>query len=152
MNKIGVFILLFFCAFVRANTLTDLDSQIRLAAHRFRIDPLLIKAMIETESGHLGNSAVSPKGARGLMQVMPMTAEEMGIANPHHSLSNLMGACGYLRKLLNRYRFDFELALAAYNAGPAKVDKYGGVPPFKETRNYVRKVLAAYERNKGRTR
>ncbi len=130
----------------------DLQEQIRTAAHRYRINPNLVRAIIETESGplngpkHLGKNAVSNKGAKGLMQVMPLTADEMGIANPHHALSNLMGACEYLRMLLNRYKFDLTKTLAAYNAGPSNVDKYKGIPPFRETQKYVRKVLAAYER------
>jgi soluble lytic murein transglycosylase-like protein len=129
-----------------------LQEHIRTAAHRYRIDPNLVRAIIETESGplngpkHLGKNAVSSKGAKGLMQVMPLTADEMGIANPHHALSNLMGACEYLRMLLNRYKFNLPKTLAAYNAGPSNVDKYKGIPPFRETRAYVRKVLAAYER------
>ncbi len=126
---------------------TDLDGQIRSAAHRFRIDPLLVKAIMEVES-RADRLAVSPKGAQGLMQVMPGTAEQLGIANPHHALSNLMGACEYLRTLLNRFHFDLPKTLAAYNAGPTNVDRYGGIPPFRETRKYVRKVLAAYERLK----
>jgi soluble lytic murein transglycosylase-like protein len=123
----------------------SLDAQIASAAHRFRIDPNLVKAIIQTESGPLGSSAVSPKGAKGLMQVMPRTADEMGIANPHHALSNLMGACRYLRILLNRYNLDIPKALAAYNAGPSKVDRYKGIPPYRETQEYVRKVMRMYK-------
>jgi soluble lytic murein transglycosylase-like protein len=75
---------------------------------------------------------------------MPQTSADFEIANPHHVLSNLMGACEFLRRLLNR--FDLPKALAAYNAGPAKVLKYGGIPPYPETQLYVQKVLKAYER------
>lgn len=142
-----LFLVLFLSGAGPALASADLDSHIRAAAHRFRIDPLLVKAIVEVES-RADRLAVSPKGAQGLMQVMPRTAEQLGIANPHHSLSNLMGACEYLRTLLNRFSFDLVKTLAAYNAGPTNVDRYGGIPPFRETRHYVRKVLAAYERLK----
>lgn len=126
---------------------TDLQHHINQAAHRYRLDPKLVAAIVEVESGAVAQ-ATSPKGAKGLMQVMPLTADEMGIANPHHVLSNLMGACEYLRRLLNRFQFDLPKTLAAYNAGPHKVEKYHGIPPYKETRAYVRKVMAAYSRLK----
>lgn len=123
----------------------DVLDQIAVAAARYRIDPKLVQAMVEQESAGVG-AAVSPKGARGLLQVMPRTAADLGIANPHHTRSNLMGACEYIRSLMNRFQLDLPRVLAAYNAGPEKVKKYGGVPPYTETQNYVRKVLAAYER------
>ena len=145
MRWTGLFLVFSAVSFASPSTL---DAQIRSAANRYRIDPSLVKAIIHTESGALGTGAVSPKGAKGLMQVMPLTADEMGIANPHHALSNLMGACEYLRVLLNRYKFDLVKTLAAYNAGPAKVDKYGGVPPYPETQKYVRRVLATYHKLK----
>ena len=125
----------------------SLQKDIHTAANRYRIDPKLVEAIVEVESAS-SPQALSPKGARGLMQVMPATADEMGIANPHHVLSNLMGACEYLRTLLNRFRFDLPKTLAAYNAGPHKVEKYKGIPPYPETRKYVHKVLAAYRRLK----
>ncbi len=142
--------LLLFCLFLPTVSFalpSALKSQIQTAANRFRIDPQLVEAMVEVESN--GNpNAVSGAGAMGLVQVMPRTAEEVGIANPFHALSNLMGACQYMRMLLNRFRFNLEHALAAYNAGPSKVEKYKGVPPYPETIEYVQKVLAAYDRRK----
>lgn len=122
-----------------------LREKIAVAATKYRIDPRLVEAMVEVESAGVSH-AVSPKGARGLLQIMPRTADELGVANSFHVQSNLMGACEYLRVLMNKYRFKIPLVLAAYNAGPGKVTQYGGVPPFKETRLYVKKVLAAYKR------
>jgi len=82
----------------------------------------------------------------GLMQVIAKTADECEIHHPYHSVNNLMGACECLRKLINRYRGNLELALAAYNAGPGAVDKHGGVPPFPETQRYVHRILGLYKR------
>lgn len=126
---------------------TPLRDEIRAAANRFRIDPRLVEAMVEVESA-FEPRATSPKGAMGLLQLMPGTADELGVANAYHIKSNLMGACEYLRGLLNRFRFDLPKAIAAYNAGPHNVRKYGGIPPFRETQLYVRRVLAAYGRLK----
>ncbi|NBX83112.1 lytic transglycosylase domain-containing protein [bacterium] len=125
----------------------SLETQIRDAAARSSLDPLLIKAVIAVES-NFKTHATSPKGAMGLMQVMPKTAEAQGIRQPYHPTDNLMGACEYLRTLINRYRGRLELALAAYNAGPSNVDRYQGIPPFPETRAYVKKILNLYERSK----
>ncbi len=115
------------------------------AATKYRIDPRLVEAMVEVESAGVSH-AVSPKGARGLLQIMPRSADEFGVANSFHVQSNLMGACEYLRVLMNKYRFKIPLVLAAYNAGPGRVAQYGGIPPFNETRLYVKKVLSAYRR------
>ncbi|MBY0372077.1 lytic transglycosylase domain-containing protein [bacterium] len=121
------------------------DQEVRLAAQKFHIDPLLVKAVMDRESK--GNAlATSRVGARGLMQVMPQTARELGIPNAYHGMSNLMGACEYLRYLLNRYNSELPKVLAAYNAGPARVDQYGGIPPFPETQKYVQAVLKTYEK------
>lgn len=126
---------------------SSLETQIRDAAARSSLDPLLIKAVIAVES-NFKIHATSPKGAMGLMQVMPKTAEAQGIRQPYHPTDNLMGACEYLRTLINRYRGRLELALAAYNAGPSNVDRYQGIPPFPETRAYVKKILTLYEKSK----
>jgi soluble lytic murein transglycosylase-like protein len=117
--------------------------RIRDAALRSSLDPKLVQAVVQAES-NFKSTATSQKGAMGLMQVMPNTADECEIHDPYHAVSNLMGACDCLRKLINRYRGNVSLALAAYNAGPANVDKYKGVPPFRETQAYVKKVLKIY--------
>jgi soluble lytic murein transglycosylase-like protein len=121
----------------------SLEQQIKDAAQRSSLDPALVKAVIQVESNFKSN-ATSQKGAKGLMQVMPQTAQTQGIQEPYHPIDNLMGACDYLRKLINQYRGNIELALAAYNAGPGNVRKFGGIPPFKETQTYVKKVMAIY--------
>ncbi|MEZ4751536.1 MAG: lytic transglycosylase domain-containing protein [Bdellovibrionota bacterium] len=118
------------------------------AARRAHLDPKLVQAVVEVESNYNAR-AISRKGAMGLMQVMPATAGELGIHQPLHALDNLQGACQYLRRLINRYSGDLKLALAAYNAGPHNVDRYKGIPPFKETRKYVKRVLRIYDRLKG---
>lgn len=124
-----------------------LDQQIKDAALRSSLDPALVKAVIQVESNYKPH-ATSQKGAMGLMQVMPKTAQTQGIQEPYHPIDNLMGACDYLRKLINQYRGNVELALAAYNAGPGNVERYGGIPPFKETQSYVAKVMKIYRRLK----
>ncbi len=121
----------------------------REAAHREALraglDPWLVRAVIRVESGE-NPRAVSPKGAVGLMQLMPDTARELGVASPFHPRDNIRGGVSYLRELLDRYNGQLDLALAAYNAGPAAVDRYGGVPPFPETRRFVKRVLDLYRR------
>ena len=116
------------------------DSIIQVHADRHRIRPDLIRAVVQVESA-FNPSAVSPKGAMGLMQLMPSTAQDLGIGNPFNPEENIRGGVMYLRRLLDRYDNNEELALAAYNAGPGAVDKYGEkVPPYRETRDYVSKI------------
>ncbi len=124
-----------------------LRQNIEDAAKRSFLDPKLVEAVVAVES-NFDSKATSHKGAMGLMQVMPETADSCEVHEPYHAVNNLMGACECLRKLINRYRGNLSLALAAYNAGPTNVDRYKGIPPFKETRNYVRKILERYEKLK----
>ncbi|HVR30850.1 MAG TPA: transglycosylase SLT domain-containing protein [Thermoanaerobaculia bacterium] len=107
------------------------------------LDPRLVEAVIRVESA-FDVRAISHKGAMGLMQLMPSTAVDLGVENAFDVDQNLRGGTAYLRKLLDRFRGDLTLALAGYNAGPGAVDRYRGVPPYRETTDYVRRVLAAY--------
>jgi soluble lytic murein transglycosylase-like protein len=120
-------------------------SLVTDAARRNGLDPALVAGVIEAESG-FNAQAVSPAGAQGLMQLMPSTARGLGVTDALDPAQNVMGGAKLLRQLLDRYHGDTRLALAAYNAGPGAVDKYGGVPPYAETQRYVPKVLAAVER------
>jgi hypothetical protein len=112
-------------------------------AERHRLDGLLVAAVIEAESA-FDPTALSPAGAVGLMQVLPSTAEELGVTDPLQPAANLEAGSRYLKRLLRSFDGDLELALAAYNAGPGNVLRYGGVPPFPETRRYVDRVLETY--------
>ncbi len=123
----------------------EISSLVSEAAMEHRLDPALIKAIIEVESGGRPN-ARSPKGAVGLMQLMPQTATEMGVRDRSDSRENIRGGTGYFKSLLKKFNGDIVLALAAYNAGPASVEKYNGIPPYLETVRYVRKVLEAWNR------
>lgn len=119
---------------------SDIHSLAADAARRHGLDPDLVLAVVSVESA-FRPSAVSPKGAQGLMQLMPGTAKELGVADPFDPASNLDGGARYLSGLIERYGGDVTKALAAYNAGPGAVDKHRGVPPYRETRAYVKKVL-----------
>jgi soluble lytic murein transglycosylase-like protein len=126
---------------------SDLTALATAAARRHKLDPDLVLALVQVESAFRPN-AVSPKGAQGLTQLMPATARELGVKDAFDPAQNLDGGARYLRQLLTRYGGDVKRALAAYNAGPGAVDRHQGVPPFRETRQYVRRVLDKYQDNK----
>jgi soluble lytic murein transglycosylase-like protein len=116
------------------------EPLIRQHAGQRGVRPELVRAVIQVESA-FNPRAVSPKGAMGLMQLMPATAKQFGVIDPFNPAENIRAGVSYLRQLLDRYGHDEQLALAAYNAGPGAVDKYGSkVPPYKETQNYVQKI------------
>lgn len=115
------------------------EPQIQEASRRTGLSANLIRAMVKAESD-FDPMTISSKGAKGLMQLMDVTAGEMMVANVFDPLENILGGVGYFKKLLERYGGVIELALAAYNAGPTNVDRHKGIPPFDETRNYIRKV------------
>lgn len=121
---------------------TPFAREIADAAREFGLDPTLVAAVIRAESNFV-STAVSRKGARGLMQLMPATARYLGVARPFHPRENIRGGTAYLASLAKRFgATEVDLILAAYNAGEGSVEKYGGVPPYRETQGYVRKVNA----------
>jgi len=117
----------------------NVNQLIEKYSQKNGLDTDLVKAVIQTESS-FDSKAVSPAGAQGLMQLMPATAETLGVKDSFDPEQNIQGGTKYLRRLINQYD-SVEKGLAAYNAGPEAVNKYGGVPPYQETQNYVRKVL-----------
>ena len=123
----------------------EIKKAVKHAALLHGLDPALVNAIIEVESGGR-TDAISSKGAVGLMQLMPETARELGVADRTDVRQNIKGGTEYLKSLLERFRGDVILALAAYNAGPSAVEKYKGLPPYLETVRYVRKVLEAWNR------
>lgn len=124
-------------------TSADLDSYFKEAATTYGVDENLLRAIARTES-NFNPSATSHAGAMGIMQMMPATAKECGVTDPYDARQSILGGAMYFSKLLDKYDGNKTLALAAYNAGPGNVDKYGGVPPFEETQNYVQKVMNYY--------
>jgi soluble lytic murein transglycosylase-like protein len=120
------------------------DAFIREAANANQVDFALVKAVIKAESG-FDPYAVSRKGAQGLMQIMPANFESFSLLNPFDPKENIKAGTRYLKYLIDRYDHDLHLALAAYNAGPGVVDRYGDIPPFQETRGYVSRVLSYYD-------
>src|SRR6267154_2892979 len=125
----------------------DLNEVIKSASGTYRLDPDLVNSVIRAESG-FNVRAVSPKGAQGLMQLMPGTASQLGVRNAFDPKSNVEGGTRYLRELLERYNFDLVKALAAYNAGPHRVEQYRGVPPYYETRAYIARIIRDFNRQK----
>lgn len=121
---------------------SNIGSIIAEQAAQQGLDPDLLKAVIKNESG-FNPQAVSPVGAQGLMQLMPATARGLGVTNSFDPTQNVAGGAKYLKGLLNQYQ-SLPKALAAYNAGPGAVNKYGGIPPYAETQNYVKKVMQSY--------
>ncbi len=129
-----------------------LDSLIRQNGYKYNVDPYLIFLVMEQES-HFNTYAVSPKGARGLMQMMPGTWARFGVRRPHDPAQNISGGTRYLRELLNRFNNRVDLVLASYNAGEGAVAKFGNkVPPYAETRNYVKTISKRYKRTIARTK
>ena len=129
----------------RLVTPPDADLQPVIARHAdtHQLDPRLVQAVIQVESGY-NAQAVSRVGAMGLMQLMPGTARDLAVANAYDPDENVRGGTAYLRRMLDRFRGSLEMAVAAYNAGPEAVERYRGIPPYRETRDYVRRVLALY--------
>jgi len=125
----------------------DITAVVEDASGRYQLDPDLVNSVIKAESG-FNVRAVSPKGAQGLMQLMPGTASKLGVPNAFDPRANVDGGTKYLRELLERYNFDLVKALAAYNAGPQRVERYGGVPPYYETHAYVARIVRDFNKKK----
>ena len=127
----------------RRTTKDQIISMIDKASEKYGVDSKLVQALVQQESGFNPN-AKSKAGALGLMQLMPSTAKGLGVTNPMDPQQNIEGGVKYLKSMLNRFHGNTILALAAYNAGPNAVSKYDGVPPYKETQNYVKSILKNY--------
>ncbi|MBU8848225.1 MAG: lytic transglycosylase domain-containing protein [Desulfobacterales bacterium] len=123
------------------------DDIINKAQKKYGVEFSLIKAVIKVESG-FNPKAVSKKGAKGLMQIMPGNFKTLSVKDPFNPLQNIMGGTLYLQRLLRRYQHKLPLVLAAYNAGPEAVDKHKRIPPYRETQDYVRKVMETYSQYK----
>jgi soluble lytic murein transglycosylase-like protein len=130
-----------------ASSPADVSRMVSEASGRYRLDPDLVNSVIRAESGFKVH-AISPKGAQGLMQLMPQTASKLGVPNAFDPEANVDGGTRYLRELLEKYNYDLIKALAAYNAGPQRVEQYGGVPPYRETRHYVASIVRDFNRKK----
>lgn len=121
----------------------EIQHFVSSACEKYNVDPKLVMALIQQES-NFNQNAISKAGAQGLMQLMPATAKSLGVTNAFNPEQNIDGGVKYLKGLLDRFHGNKILALAAYNAGPNAVDKHNGIPPYKETQNYVRNILKNY--------
>ncbi len=122
----------------------EIEGLIEKYSARNGLDKDFVKALVKQESGFNPN-ATSKCGAMGLMQLMPATAQGLGVTNPYDIEQNIAGGTKYLRSMIDRFQGNEQLALAAYNAGPNAVKKYGGIPPYQETQNYVKNVMSMYQ-------